>query len=130
VVHQLFSDVNRLLRAIAFGADGTYESGDSLAAATLLENRRLRAEVQGKERELVRHRSTVQQLSEVGAGIERADCTIRDLKEDQKAAAEKVRNTIRWSGHSLDSVYRMRGNDHSLAHPRRWTRRWRSNTHS
>ena len=86
VVSQLFSDMTRLLKTLAFGTDGTLEDADCLAAATLKENRRLRATLRARERELKRRRvenDTVaalqRQLADASETIDGLDAAGREL---------------------------------------------------
>ena len=69
VAEQLFTDIFRLFRAVAFGVDGTLMDGDCLTAATLLENRELRAALQGKDLELKRRKANESTLQAFATGV-------------------------------------------------------------
>lgn len=89
VVSQLFGDIQRLFRALAFGVDGTLKDGDTLTAATLLENRDLRASLIGKEHELARRRAKDEEHALVIAALEEAKVKIRRLETESGAAARR-----------------------------------------
>ena len=89
VVSQLFGDIQRLFRALAFGVDGTLQDGDTLTAATLLENRDLRASLIGKEHELARRRAKDQEFASVQLLLEEANVTIRRLEATSDDAARR-----------------------------------------
>ena len=110
VVYQLFNDIFRMFRAIAFGVDGTLMEGDCLTAATLLENRELRAALQGKELELARRKATTSKmgcledsLSETTKNLE-VICKERDQAQQRVA---KLQNKIHkiMSKHDRDSQH-------------------------
>eukprot|EP00041_Stephanoeca_diplocostata_P038007 m.1468409 g.1468409 ORF g.1468409 m.1468409 type:complete len:659 (-) comp25139_c0_seq17:4400-6376(-) len=91
VVAQLFADIRRLFRALAFGADDTFEDGDCLAAATLLENRRLRALVAAKDHEVQRVQVDSKEFDSIQEVVTQSEATIEDLRAQLQDAQDRGR---------------------------------------
>eukprot|EP00050_Salpingoeca_kvevrii_P009505 m.3312 g.3312 ORF g.3312 m.3312 type:complete len:507 (+) comp2294_c0_seq1:1810-3330(+) len=87
VVAQLFRDSHRVLKAMAFGADGTLTESDSLTVATMLENRKLRASLWSQKQALSTRRAEEQAATQLRLELDDTQAKLRNL-EAQLAASK------------------------------------------